>query len=132
MPVDPITEVQGLLAEATRAESADATAVALDTCTPDGAPSVRIVLLKGLDDRGFAFYTTYTSRKAAELDGNPRAALCFYWPRLGVQVRVEGSTARVPSEESSEYFASRPRASQLGAWASRQSAPLAARDVLLD
>ncbi len=95
--------------------------VALATATPDGAPSVRMVLLKGLDERGLVFYTNYRSRKAREIDSNPRASLCFHWPILERQVRVEGTVERVSEEESSRYFATRPRGSRLGAWASRQS-----------
>jgi pyridoxamine 5'-phosphate oxidase len=94
---------------------------ALATATPDGAPSVRMVLLKGLDDRGLVFYTNYESRKARELEVNPRASLCFHWPVLERQVRVEGTVERISEEESAGYFATRPRGSRLGAWASRQS-----------
>jgi len=95
--------------------------VALATATPDGVPSVRMVLLKGLDERGLVFYTNYGSRKAREIESNPRASLCFHWPVLERQVRVEGTVERVSEEESSRYFATRPRGSRLGAWASRQS-----------
>jgi pyridoxamine 5'-phosphate oxidase len=105
--------------------------VVLATADPDGRPSARVVLLKGFDQRGFAFYTNYGSRKARQLDANPRAALCFYWPALGEQVRVEGAVERVPAEESDAYFASRGRPSQLGAWASEQSRPLGSRFQLL-
>ena len=132
MPVDPIAEFEALFAEARAREHGDATACSLATADPSGAPSVRIVLLKDVDAKGFTFFTNYTSRKAAELDSNPRAALCFFWPTLGVQVRIEGHTSRVSREESTAYFATRPRESQLGAWASRQSAPLSSRDELLD
>ena len=95
--------------------------VALATATPDGVPSVRMVLLKGLDGRGLVFYTNYGSRKAREIESNPRASLCFHWPVLERQVRVEGTVERVSEEESARYFATRPRGSRLGAWASRQS-----------
>jgi pyridoxamine 5'-phosphate oxidase len=105
-------------------------AMTLATCTPDGQPSARMVLLKGFDARGFVFYTNYESRKARELDANPRAALVFYWAEFGRQVRVEGDASRVSREESDEYFHSRPLGSQLGAWASHQSAPVASRSVL--
>lgn len=104
--------------------------MALATATPDGAPSVRMILLKGVDERGFVFYTNYGSRKAIELDANPQAALCFHWGVLERQVRVEGRTARVSAEESTRYFASRARGSRVGAWASRQSEPLASREEL--
>jgi pyridoxamine 5'-phosphate oxidase len=91
---------------------------------------VRIVLLKALDDSGFVFFTSHESRKARELAANPRAALCFHWPTLGAQVRVEGPVERVSDLESDAYFATRPRESQLGAWASRQSAALSSRAEL--
>jgi pyridoxamine 5'-phosphate oxidase len=93
----------------------------LATATADGKPSARTVLLKGYDERGFVFYTNYEGRKAVELESNPRAALVFYWGELERQVRVEGTVSRVSVEESDEYFASRPRGSRLGAWASEQS-----------
>jgi len=104
--------------------------VTLATATPDGFPSARMVLLKEFDARGFVFYTNYRSQKAREIEANPRAALCFHWPVLQRQVRVAGTVARVSAQESAEYFATRPRGSQLGAWASRQSQPLAARGDL--
>jgi pyridoxamine 5'-phosphate oxidase len=128
---DPISEFATLFAEARAREPFDATACALATCTADGRPSVRIVLLKSVDPRGFAFFTNYESRKAHELTANPQAALCFHWPTVGVQVRVEGRATRVSPEESDEYFASRPRESQIGAWASRQSQPIGTRDELV-
>jgi len=106
-------------------------AVALATATPDGAPSVRMVLLKGVDERGFRFFTNYESTKAAELDANPRAALCAYWSVLERQVRVEGSVERVSREESEAYFRTRPRGSRIGAWASDQSRPIATREALV-
>jgi pyridoxamine 5'-phosphate oxidase len=130
-PPDPIAEFKSLLANARARETFDATACALATSSAAGAPSVRIVLLKDVDEHGFTFFTNYTSRKGAELDSNPQAALCFYWPTLGVQVRTEGKATRVSAEESQAYFATRPRESQLGAWASHQSAPLPSRDALL-
>jgi len=105
---------------------------ALATATPDGAPSVRMVLLKAVDERGFVFYTNYGSRKATEMEANPRAALCFHWAVLERQVRVEGTVERVPEEESRAYFASRPRGSRIGAWASDQSRPLPSRQELED
>ena len=97
-------------------------AMAVATAAPDGGPSVRMLLLKAADERGFVFFTGYVSRKGAELDANPRAALLFYWDPLGRQVRVEGTVQRVPAAESDEYFATRPQGSRLGAAASRQSA----------
>ena len=100
------------------------------TATPDGRPSARVVLLKGFDERGFVFYTSYEGRKGRELETNPNCALVFYWGELERQVRVEGRASRVPEGESDEYFGSRPRGSQLGAWASEQSRPVEGRDVL--
>jgi pyridoxamine 5'-phosphate oxidase len=107
-------------------------AMALATATPAGAPSVRMVLLKGFDERGLVFYSHYTSRKGHELEANPQAALLFHWSPLGRQVRVEGTVERVPDEESDAYFMTRPRDAQLGALASRQSEPLASRAELDD
>lgn len=104
--------------------------LALATATPDGAPSVRMVLLKGLDADGLVFYTNFGSRKARELDENPRAAMCFHWAVLQRQVRVSGPVARIPAAESDAYFVTRPRGSQIGAWASEQSRPLVAREEL--
>jgi pyridoxamine 5'-phosphate oxidase len=105
-------------------------AVALATATPAGAPSVRMVLLKGFDAAGLVFFTHYTSRKGGELQANPAAALLFHWAPLGRQVRVEGTVAKVPAAESDAYFLGRPRAAQIGALASRQSEPLNGRDEL--
>ena len=126
---DPIAEFQDLFARA-GAREPDATAMALATADATGAPSVRMVLLKAVDAAGFVFFTNYESRKAAELVANLRAALCFYWPAIGVQVRVEGGVERVTAAESEAYFETRPRESQLGAWASRQSRPLASAEAL--
>lgn len=102
----------------------------LATATNEGAPSARMVLLKGVDESGFVFFTGYESRKGRELAGNPRAALVFYWQTLGRQVRVEGPVDPVPAEESDAYFATRPRGSQIAALASEQSRPLGSRDEL--
>ena len=105
-------------------------AMALATATPDGRPSVRMVLLKNADERGFTFHTNYESRKGDELTANPHAALLFHWQPLGRQVRVEGRVERLPSEESEAYFRTRPLGSRLAAWASPQSRPLADRAEL--
>lgn len=105
-------------------------AMALSTATPEGMPSSRMVLLKHVDDEGFVFYTNFGSRKAHELDRNPRAALLFYWGSLERQVRVEGHAERVSEREAADYFATRARGSQIGAWASRQSEPLESRETL--
>lgn len=101
------------------------TAMTLATCDSEGRPSARVVLLKGVDERGFVFYTNYESRKARELEENPRAALVFYWAVLDRQVRVEGTVERTSREESEAYFASRPLGARVGAWASPQSQALA-------
>jgi pyridoxamine 5'-phosphate oxidase len=127
---DPIALFTELFAKARKSEPADATAVALATADAHGAPSVRMVLLKAVDASGFVFFTNYESRKARDLAANPRAALCVLWPTLRTQVRVEGAVSRVNAAESDAYFATRPRESQLGAWASRQSAPLASPAAL--
>jgi pyridoxamine 5'-phosphate oxidase len=105
-------------------------AAALATASPDGAPSVRMVLVKHYDERGFQFYTGYESRKGGELAANPRAALLFYWAPLGRQVRIEGDVERISPEESTAYVRSRPRASQLSALASPQSEVIHSREVL--
>jgi pyridoxamine 5'-phosphate oxidase len=107
-------------------------ATALATATPDGAPSVRMVLVKRFDERGLVFHSHYTSRKGRELEANPQAALLFHWAPLGRQVRVEGRVERVPEEDSDAYFATRPRDAQLGALASRQSDPLGSRAELYE
>jgi pyridoxamine 5'-phosphate oxidase len=129
---DPIARFEEVFARASASPPMDHTAVALATATSSGRPSVRIVLLHGFDARGFVFYTNYEGRKGGELDANPYAALCFYWPWLDEQVRAEGHVTRLSAEESDAYFASRPRGKQVGAWASMQSRPLASREVLVD
>lgn len=113
--------------EATRSEPTDPNAMALATVDQDGLPNVRMVLMKGLDERGFVFYTNLTSQKGRELDGSARAALNFHWKSLSRQVRVRGPVERVAEPEADAYFATRPRMAQIGAWASRQSAPLESR-----
>ncbi len=128
---DPLRRFQELFAQAQARETHDATAMSLATVDAQGRPSVRMVLLKQADERGFTFFTNYESRKARELEAHPWAALCLHWPTLAVQVRVAGPVERVSGEESDAYFATRPRQSQLGAWASQQSAPLPARAWLV-
>jgi pyridoxamine 5'-phosphate oxidase len=128
---DPLVRVREWYEAAVAAGLPEANAMALATASPDGAPSVRIVLLKGIDDRGIRFFTNYESRKGRELDANPRAAVALYWQPLGRQVRMEGPVERVGGEESDAYYASRERDSRLGAWASRQGRPIAGREELL-
>jgi pyridoxamine 5'-phosphate oxidase len=127
---DPIERFQEWFREAEQAGIEVPEAMTLATAGADGAPSARMVLLKGADDEGFVFYSGYVSRKGGELDQNPRAALVFYWRPLGKQVRVEGRAERVSDDESAAYFATRPRGSQLAAWASQQSQPLESREKL--
>ena len=124
--------VEQYVRAATRARDAgvDTAPAALGTADSSGRPSVRIVLIRHVDDRGFVFFTNYASRKAADLTVNPRAALCQHWPSLEEQIRVEGSVAVVDPVESDAYFAGRPRESQIGAWASDQSAELESRALL--
>ena len=129
LAVDPVDQFRLWFAEAAAAVDVPE-AMALATAEPAGAPSVRMVLLKGFDERGLVFFSHYTSRKGRELETNPRAALLFQWSALGRQVRVEGSVERLPEEESDAYFATRPRDAQVGALASRQSEPLESRAAL--
>lgn len=117
--------------EAKASKIEEPTAMALSTCTKDGVPSSRMVLLKGFDENGFVFFTNYGSRKAKELIENPRASLCFFWSDLNKQVRINGTVEKVSEGESDEYFATRDRKSQIGAWASKQSEPLADTKTLL-
>lgn len=121
----PITEFKTWLEEATRAGAAEPTAMALATSDAEGVPNVRMVLLKQADEAGFVFYTNLESPKAEELRARPWASLCFYWPETKRQVRVRGQVQAVTDAEADAYFASRPRLSQIGAWASRQSHPMA-------
>ncbi len=130
---EPFLRFRDLLDEATAVGPAilpEPTAFALGTVAADGQPSVRILLLKGVDERGFVFYTNQDSRKGRELLAHPKAALCFHWQPLERQVRVEGVTRPVSSEEADAYFASRERGSQIGAWASLQSQPIVTRGDL--
>jgi pyridoxamine 5'-phosphate oxidase len=127
---DPLRQFQSWLHEAVRAELPEPTAMTLATVAADGSPSARIVLLKGVDAGGFVFFTNYESRKGTELAAQPAAALLFHWVELERQVCIEGSAARVAPEESDAYFATRPLASQLGAWASPQSRVIPDREWL--
>jgi pyridoxamine 5'-phosphate oxidase len=130
MAADPLDQFRRWFADTEAAEIRAPHAMALATAGTDGAPSARMVLLKGVDADGFVFFTGYGSRKGGELDANPRAALLFYWDPLGRQVRVEGTVERVSTEESDAYFATRPRGAQLAAAASRQGRVLADRAEL--
>ena len=127
---EPIARFEAWMAEAAKSEPNDPNAVCLATCTKEGRPSARMVLLKGVDARGFVFYTNLESRKGGELLGNPFAALCFHWKTLQRSVRVEGPVERVSDAEADAYYASRARGSRIGAWASRQSRPLEGRWAL--
>ena len=118
---DPIRLFQEYLEAAKKSEPGDATAFVLATADAGGAPSARMILLKGADAEGFVFYTNLESRKSKDLLANPRAAMCFYWDTVDTQVRIEGKVTPVTSQEADAYFATRPRASQIGAWASDQS-----------
>ena len=127
---DPIRQFQAWFDQALAAGLAEPNAMTLATATPDGRPSARMLLIKGVDERGFVFYTNYESRKGQELAGNPYAALVFYWAELERQVRIEGAVEQVSPAESDAYFHSRPLGSQLGAAASHQSQVLASRAEL--
>lgn len=126
---DPFAQFAAWLTEAEASEPNDANAFALATADAGGRPSVRIVLLKGFDARGFVFYSNMQSRKGTELAANPQVHMDFHWKTRRRQVRVDGTAALVPDAEADAYFASRPRQSQLGAWASDQSRPLADRET---
>jgi pyridoxamine 5'-phosphate oxidase len=127
---DPIKQFQLWFNDAFAAGLPMPEAMTLATATPDGKPSARMVLLKQVDGDGFVFFTNYRSAKAEQLDANPYAALVFYWAKLDRQVRVEGSVVRTSAQESRDYFKTRPRESQIGAWASAQSQAIDSRDVL--
>jgi len=127
---DPLAQFARWYGEAQATEKPLPDAVALATATPAGHPSLRMVLLKGFDAHGFVFYTNFRSRKGRELARNPRAALLFYWGEIGRQVRIDGRVEKLMARESDEYFATRPRGSQLSAWASPQSALVAGRGPL--
>lgn len=127
---DPLKQFGAWFAAALAAEIRDVNAMTLATATPDGRPSARIVLLKGFDERGFAFFTNYDSEKGRELEANPRATLVFYWVQLERQIRISGSVERTSREDSAAYFHSRPPGSRLGAWVSKQSEVIDSRQIL--
>ena len=127
---NPIVQFEKWFKETQTVDSKEPNAMTLATATVDGRPSARIVLLKEVSDAGFVFYTNYGSRKAQDLETNPRCALTFYWSELERQVRVEGQARRVTQAESEAYFRTRPKGSKLGAWASHQSETVASRDAL--
>lgn len=127
---DPILQFERWFNQALKADLPEPNAMTLATVGEDGQPSARVVLLKGLDQRGFTFFTNYHSRKGFELRTQPRAALVFFWPELERQVRVEGRVEQCSADEADSYFASRPRGSRLGAWASPQSEVIGGREVL--
>jgi pyridoxamine 5'-phosphate oxidase len=128
--MEPFRLFADWLDDATRSEINDPNGVALATVDPDGLPDVRMVLLKGFDERGFVFYTNLESAKGRELLSSMKAAMCFHWKSLRRQVRVRGSVELVTDAEADEYFVTRPRGSRIGAWASRQSRPLESRFAL--
>lgn len=129
---DPIEQFREWFSQALETDVHEPTAMTLATASPDGRPSARMVLLKGIEPEGFVFYTDYRSRKARELEANPHAALVFFWPELERQVRVTGVVRRVTAAESEAYFRSRPPGSRIAAWASRQSEVLQSRAELED
>ena len=127
---DPIEQFSTWFSTAVSSALPDANAISLATATPEGKPSVRVVLLKGFDQRGFVFFTNYRSSKGRELQANPQAAFAIYWVQLERQIRVAGRVEKTTREESLAYFHSRPRGSQLGAWVSQQSEVIDARRIL--
>lgn len=127
---DPLHQFQRWFDEAVKAKALEPNAMTLATVSPQGRPSTRVVLLKGLDERGLVWYTNYESRKGAELAGNPHAALQFFWPELERVVRVEGVVSKLADAESDEYYRTRPLGSRIGAWASPQSQVIPSRAAL--
>lgn len=130
MAADPIEQFRAWFNEAAEADFIEPNAMTLATCSADGRPAARIVLLKEFDQQGFVFYTSYEGAKAAELADNPQAELMFFWDKLGKSVRIAGPVTKVSRQAAEAYFASRPVKSQLGAWASHQSQPIESRDTL--
>lgn len=129
---DPLIQFQQWFDEAIQARVLEPNAMTLSTISANGFPSSRIILLKGIEEKGFSFYTNYNSRKAKEIAENPKVASNFFWPELERQVRIEGVIEKTSEEVSDVYFKSRPRGSQVGAWASPQSALIEGRDILQD
>lgn len=127
---DPVKQFAAWFGQAGAAGVPEPNAMTLATSTPDGIPSARVVLLKGYGEAGFTFFTSYDGRKARDLASNPRAALLFYWAELERQIRIEGTVEKTTAEESADYFARRPRGSQLGAWSSHQSEKVSGRPAL--
>ncbi len=127
---DPILQFKGWFTNAIDASIAEPNAMTLATVSADGAPDARIVLLKGVDDRGFTFFTDFRSQKGQDLLDNPQAALVFFWVELERQVRIRGTVSKISPEESGRYYDSRPRGSRIGAWASTQSSVIASRSLL--
>ena len=127
---DPVEQFEKWFLEATDSGVLEANAMNLSTVNSEGKPTSRIVLLKGIEDRKFVFYTNYQSQKGRELESNPACALTFFWPELERQVRIEGNALRVEEKKSVEYFQSRPRGSQVGAWSSPQSTVIESREIL--
>ncbi|MBI2619490.1 MAG: pyridoxamine 5'-phosphate oxidase [Ignavibacteriales bacterium] len=127
---DPTEQLRQWLENARARGITDPSAMVLATCSPEGRPSARVVLLKSLDESGIVFYTNYESRKAKDLERNPTAALLFFWQSLGRQVRIEGTVTRTNPEETAEYFRTRPLLSQISAWVSRQSEVVSDRETL--
>lgn len=130
LDVDPYRQFQQWFEQVTESGTPEPNAMALATVSPSGQPSLRTVLLKLYDERGFVFFTNYSSRKAHDISANPRVAILFYWPAQGRQVKVTGTAAKISLAESVKYFATRPRGSQLGAWASPQSQIITSRALL--
>lgn len=128
--IEPLQKLAALIEEARRSGAPEPEAMALATATAGSAPSVRIVLCRGVDARGLRFFTNYESRKGAELEANPQASVVFFWPALRMQVRVEGRVERLPAAESDDYFDHRPRGHRLSALVSAQSRPIASMDAL--
>jgi pyridoxamine 5'-phosphate oxidase len=132
VPSDPLARLAGLIREATDRGAPEPDAMALATVSAEGAPSVRIVLCRGVDERGLRFYTNYESRKGVDLAANARAAAVFFWPMFDVQVRVEGRAERLTDAESDDYYSRRPRGHRLSAWVSAQSRPISGIEALRD